>query len=108
MVFIKNSAKKEQIQKFIQLVRPRLETITFLRESFIYLFEKPIINKELIEKNMSSSVEKTILDFIDSIKVEGLALLADSVSPTEIQDRLNSDLDPEVHFDIDQHRSEKS
>ena len=49
-----------------------------------------------------------ILYFIDSIKVEGLALLADSVSPREIQDRLNSYLDPEVHFDIDQHRSENS
>ena len=49
-----------------------------------------------------------ILYFIDSIKVEGLALLADSVSPREIQDRLNSYLDPEVHFDIDQHRSESS
>ena len=45
---------------------------------------------------------------LDSIKVEGLALLADSVSPREVQDRLNSYLDPEVHFDIDQHRSEKS
>ena len=60
--------KKEKMKKFIQLVRPRLETITFLKETFIYLFEKPIINKELIEKSMSSSVEKTILDFIDSIK----------------------------------------
>ena len=60
--------KKEKMKKFIQLVRPRLETITFLRETFVYLFEKPTVNKQLIEKNMSSSVEKTILDFIDSIK----------------------------------------
>ena len=56
------------MKKFIQLVRPRLETITFLKEAFLYLFEKPAVNKQLIEKNMSSSVEKTILDFIDSIK----------------------------------------
>ena len=60
--------KKEKIQKFVQLVRPRLETITRLKETFIYLFEKPIINKELIEKNISSSVEKTILDFVDNVK----------------------------------------
>ena len=56
------------MKKFIQLVRPRLETITFLRETFMYLFEKPTVNKQLIEKNMSSSIEKTILDFIDSVK----------------------------------------
>ena len=49
-----------------------------------------------------------ILYFIDYIKVEGLALLAYSVSPREVQDILNSYLDPEVHFDIDQHRSENS
>ena len=49
-------------------MRPRLETITRLKETFIYLFEKPIINKELIEKNISSSVEKTILDFVDNVK----------------------------------------
>ena len=46
----------------------------------------------------------SILHFIDNIKVEGLALLADQVSPREIQDRLNSYLDPEIHFDIDEHR----
>ena len=36
--------------------------------SFLYLFEKPTVNKQLIEKNMSSSLEKTMLDFIDSVK----------------------------------------
>ena len=46
----------------------------------------------------------SILHFIDNIKVEGLALLADQVSPREIQDRLNSYLDPVIHFDIDEHR----
>ncbi|PPR64835.1 MAG: Chemotaxis protein PomA [Alphaproteobacteria bacterium MarineAlpha4_Bin2] len=44
----------------------------------------------------------SILYFIDEIKVEGLALLADSTSPREIQDRLNSYLDPAIHFDIDE------
>ena len=29
--------KKEKMKKFIQLVRPRLETITFLKEAFLYL-----------------------------------------------------------------------
>ena len=42
--------------------------------------------------------------FVDNLKVEGLALLADQVSPREVQDRLNSYIDPELHFDIDEHR----
>ena len=40
-----------------------------------------------------------ILYFIETIKVEGLTLLADSVSG-KFQDRLNSYLDPRVHLII--------
>jgi chemotaxis protein MotA len=45
-----------------------------------------------------------IVRFRNSILVDGLALLADKKSPRYIQDRLNSYLDPAIHFDIDKNK----
>ncbi len=69
-----------------------------------------VIVAKMVFAPASSKLDQrsNILYFIETIKVEGLALLADSVSPREVQDRLNSYLDPDVHFDIDQHRQVES
>ncbi len=69
-----------------------------------------VIVAKMVFAPASSKLDQrsNIIYFIENIKVEGLALLADSVSPREVQDRLNSYLDPEVHFDIDQHRQVES
>ena len=42
-----------------------------------------------------------IVRFRNYLVVEGLALLADRKSPRYIQDRMNSYLDPAIHFNID-------
>ena len=39
--------------------------------------------------------------FRNMLLAEGLALLADRKSPRFIQDKMNSFLDPAIHFDID-------
>ncbi|MDP6390042.1 MAG: MotA/TolQ/ExbB proton channel family protein [Alphaproteobacteria bacterium] len=43
-----------------------------------------------------------IARFRNELMAEGLALLADRTSPRQIQDRMNSYLDPAIRFDIDQ------
>ncbi len=45
---------------------------------------------------------QSILRFRNELMAEGLALLADRTSPRQIQDRMNSFLDPAIRFDIDQ------
>jgi chemotaxis protein MotA len=42
-----------------------------------------------------------IIRFRNYLVAEGLVLLADKKSPRFIQDRMNSYLDPAIHFDID-------
>ena len=42
-----------------------------------------------------------ILRFRNYLVAEGLALLADKKGPRYIQDKMNSFLDPAIHFDID-------
>ena len=42
-----------------------------------------------------------IIRFRNSLVAEGLALLADKKSPRFIQDKMNSYLDPAIHFNID-------
>lgn len=42
-----------------------------------------------------------IVKFRNYLVVEGLALLADKKSPRYIQDKMNSYLDPSIHFNID-------
>lgn len=42
-----------------------------------------------------------IIRFRNHLVVEGLALLADRKSPRYIQDKMNSYLDPSIHFNID-------
>ncbi len=42
-----------------------------------------------------------IIRFRNTLVAEGLALLADNKSPRFIQDRMNSYLDPAIHFNID-------
>jgi chemotaxis protein MotA len=46
-----------------------------------------------------------IIRFRNYLIAEGLALLADRKSPRYIQDRMNSYLDPAIHFNIDKMRS---
>jgi len=45
-----------------------------------------------------------IIRFRNYLIVEGLALLADKKSPRYIQDKMNSYLDPAIHFNIDKMR----
>lgn len=45
-----------------------------------------------------------IIRFRNSLVAEGLALLADKKSPRYIQDKMNSFLDPSLHFNIDKMR----
>jgi chemotaxis protein MotA len=42
-----------------------------------------------------------IVKFRNYIVLEGLVMLADRKSPRFIQDKMNSYLDPAIHFDID-------
>jgi chemotaxis protein MotA len=42
-----------------------------------------------------------IVRFRNYLVAEGLVLLADNKNPRFIQDRMNSYLDPAIHFDID-------
>ena len=42
-----------------------------------------------------------IVKFRNYLVVEGLTMLADRQSPRYIQDKMNSYLDPAIHFDID-------
>ncbi|MBI2977278.1 MAG: flagellar motor protein MotA, partial [Rhodospirillales bacterium] len=42
-----------------------------------------------------------IIRFRNYLVAEGLALLADRKSPRYIQDKMNSFLDPSLHFNID-------
>jgi chemotaxis protein MotA len=42
-----------------------------------------------------------IIRFRNTLVSEGLALLADNKSPRFIQDKMNSYLDPAIHFNID-------
>lgn len=45
-----------------------------------------------------------IVRFRNYLIAEGLSLLADKKSPRYIQDRMNSYLDPAIHFNIDKMR----
>jgi len=45
-----------------------------------------------------------IIRFRNLLVAEGLALLADKKSPRFIQDKMNSFLDPSIHFNIDRMR----
>ena len=42
-----------------------------------------------------------IVRFRNYLVAEGLVLLADNKNPRFIQDKMNSYLDPAIHFDID-------
>ena len=46
-----------------------------------------------------------IVKFRNYLVAEGLALLADKKSPRYIQDKMNSYLDPSIHFNIDKMKS---
>ncbi|MBF0306983.1 MAG: MotA/TolQ/ExbB proton channel family protein [Alphaproteobacteria bacterium] len=48
-----------------------------------------------------------IVRFRNYLVAEGLALLAERKSPRYIQDRMNSFLDPSIHFDIDKQMKQK-
>jgi chemotaxis protein MotA len=44
-----------------------------------------------------------IVQFRNYLVAEGIALLAERKSPRYIQDKMNSYLDPAIHFNIDKH-----
>jgi len=46
---------------------------------------------------------KEIVRFRNYLVAEGLALLAERKSPRYIQDKMNSYLDPVLHFNIERH-----
>ena len=48
---------------------------------------------------------ESILRFRNFLVAEGLVMLADKKSPRYIQDRMNSFLDPAIHFNIDKDKS---
>ena len=54
---------------FVKLIRPRIETITNLRKQFLYLFEKPELNQQLIHKMKVEGVENAVSEFINKIKL---------------------------------------
>jgi chemotaxis protein MotA len=47
-----------------------------------------------------------IVRFRNYLVAEGLTLLAERKSPRYIQDKMNSYLDPAIHFDIDKMKKE--
>jgi Flagellar motor component len=49
-----------------------------------------------------------IVRFRNYLVAEGLVLLAEQKSPRYIQDRMNSFLDPAIHFDIDTQMKDKA
>ena len=55
-------------KRFLEIVRPRLETIDGLKRKFIFLFERPIINNDLVHKMSSKETINAIKDFIADIK----------------------------------------
>ena len=55
-------------EKFLEIVRPRLETIDGLKKKFIYLFERPRVNKDLVNKMASKETLSAINDFIIEVK----------------------------------------
>ena len=55
-------------KKFLEIVRPRLETIDELKKKFIFLFERPNINNDLVHKMSTKETINAIKDFIADIK----------------------------------------
>jgi len=49
-----------------------------------------------------------IVQFRNYLVAEGIALLAERKSPRYIQDKMNSFLDPSIHFNIDKHLKSRS
>ena len=62
-----------------------------------------VLFARLIFMPAASKIEQReqIVRFRNYLIVEGLVLLADQKSPRAIQDRMNSYLDPAIHFNID-------
>ncbi len=68
------------------------------------------VNIQLVEllpttKNVQRREE--IVRFRNYLVAKGLALLAERKSPRYIQDRVNSYLDPAIHFNIERHLKER-
>ena len=69
LCFSKNTdIEKDVFDRFLEIVRPRLETIDGLKKKFIYLFERPGINKDLVNKMSSKETISAINDFITEVK----------------------------------------
>ena len=60
--------EKDLFDKFLEIVRPRLETIDGLKKKFLYLFERPGVNKDLINKMTSKETISAINNFITEVK----------------------------------------
>ena len=45
-------------------MQPRLETINNIKEKFLYLFERPTIDEDLIKKTISQEVKQTVSAFV--------------------------------------------
>ena len=66
-----------------------------------------VIMQRMVFSPAASKVEQktAIMRFRNFLVTEGLALLAEHRSPRYIQDRMNSYLDPEIHYTIDKKSS---
>ena len=51
------------LRSFLELVQSRLETISGLKEKFLYLFESPELDKKIIQKTVSEEIRKTVSEF---------------------------------------------
>jgi len=62
-----------------------------------------VLFQRLIFSPAATKVEQKagILRFRNFLVTEGFAMLAEHRSPRYIQDRMNSYLDPEIHYSID-------
>ena len=59
--------ENDVMQKLIPLIKPRLETINGIKKKFQYLFERPVVGLDLIEKMNSDGVKNAVLGFIKQL-----------------------------------------
>ena len=65
---IKNkNIDEKSMPAFIDLIQPRMDSIVGLKNRFLYLFERPEVNRLLIQKMKSNETSKALNEFIKSL-----------------------------------------
>jgi len=65
---IKNkNIDEKSMPAFIDLIQPRMDSIVGLKNRFLYLFERPEVNRLLIQKIKSNETSKALNEFIKSL-----------------------------------------